>query len=279
MKLITGISEMAEAAEEIRSAGKAIGFVPTMGYLHEGHLSLVRQAKRECGTVVLSIFVNPAQFGPNEDLARYPRDLDGDIAKCRREDVSIVFAPGAEEMYPGGHATYVEVEGVSQGLCGAVRPGHFRGVATVVTKLFNIVRPHRAYFGQKDFQQTLVVRRLAKDLNTEVEVIVCPTVREPDGLSISSRNIYLSPEERMASARIYRSLASARNLRESGETRPEALVEKVREILKGEALIKVEYVEIVGADGMKKVKTVGDSAVIALAVRIGKTRLIDNILI
>jgi pantoate--beta-alanine ligase len=279
MRLITDISEMSEAAEELRASGKAIGFVPTMGYLHEGHLSLVRQARRECGTVVLSVFVNPAQFGPNEDLTRYPRDLEGDIIKCRREDVSIVFAPEADEMYLEGHATSVEVEGVSEGLCGSVRPGHFKGVATVVTKLLNIVRPHRAYFGQKDFQQTLVVRRLAKDLNTGVEVVVGPTVREPDGLAMSSRNVYLSPDERMAAAKIYRSLASARSLKEAGETRPEALVEKVRESLKREPLIKVEYVEVVSAEGARIQRSVTDPAVIALAVRIGKTRLIDNIVV
>ncbi len=279
MRVIKNVNEMSDAAHELRAAGKRIGFVPTMGYLHDGHLSLVKLARRENDVTALSIFVNPTQFGQGEDMDRYPRDLPGDIEKCRREDVDIVFAPGAEEIYRPGFSTHINVERVSERLCGAARPGHFRGVATVVAKLFNIVRPDRAYFGQKDHQQTVVVRRMAVDLNFGTEIIVGPTVREPDGLAMSSRNAYLNPDERMAAVQIYRSLASARSLRQSGETRAEALVAKVKESLDNEHRIKVEYVELVDPDELTPVSVGRDRALLALAVRIGKTRLIDNMII
>jgi pantoate--beta-alanine ligase len=279
MRVIKNVNEMSEAANELRAAGKGIGFVPTMGYLHAGHLSLVKLARRENDITALSIFVNPTQFGQGEDMDRYPRDLPGDIEKCRREDVDIVFAPGAEEIYRPGFSTHINVERVSERLCGAARPGHFRGVATVVAKLFNIVRPDRAYFGQKDHQQTVVVRRMAVDLNFGTEIIVGPTVREPDGLAMSSRNAYLNPDERMAAVQIYRSLASARSLRQSGETRPDTLVAKVKESLDNEHRIKVEYVELVDPDELTQIPAARDRALLALAVRIGKTRLIDNMII
>ncbi|MBI5189369.1 MAG: pantoate--beta-alanine ligase [Nitrospirae bacterium] len=276
MRVVKSVAEMAEVSRELRASGKTVGFVPTMGYLHAGHISLVKAARKDCGSVVLSIFVNPAQFGQGEDLGTYPRNLAGDVEKCRMADVDVVFAPEAAEMYPAGYATYVTVEGISDRLCGASRPGHFRGVATVVTRLFNIVRPHRAYFGQKDFQQTVVIKRLVRDLMLDVEVVTVPTVREPDGLAMSSRNSYLSPAERMASVQIYRSLASARSLRESGETRAGVLTQKVRENLSHEPMFKAEYVELVDADTLLPVQSADGRCVIVLAVRLGRTRLIDN---
>ena len=279
MQVITTVSDMAERARELRASGKTIGLVPTMGYLHDGHLSLVRLARKENDVVMLSIFVNPAQFGPGEDLDRYPRDFDGDVQKCRYEDVSIVFAPEPSDMYPEGFCTNVSVDKLSDLLCGASRPGHFKGVATVVAKLFGIVRPHRAYFGRKDYQQTIVIKRMASDLNMDVEVLAGQTVREPDGLAMSSRNAYLVGNERMAAAKVYRALASARGLREAGETRTDILISKVREVLKEEALIKVEYISLVDPDDLHALKDVSGKAVMAVAVRIGKTRLIDNMLI
>jgi len=279
MRVIKSVNEMAEAARELRAAGKSIGLVPTMGFLHEGHLSLVRLARKDNDLAVLSIFVNPTQFGPGEDLQRYPRDVAGDIEKCRREDVGIVFVPGADEIYPAGFGTHVEVEGISNVLCGAIRPGHFRGVATVVAKLFGIVRPHRAYFGRKDYQQTVVVRRMARDLDIGVEVVVGTTVREPDGLAMSSRNAYLAPDERMAALKIYRALASARGMHESGEKRADVLASKVKEVLSEEALIKVDYVAVVDPEDLRPLREVTGKAVLAAAVRIGKTRLIDNVVI
>ncbi|MGA2191761.1 MAG: pantoate--beta-alanine ligase [Nitrospirota bacterium] len=279
MKHIKTVGEMAKVAGELKCSGLTIGFVPTMGYLHEGHLSLIRRAKKECDYALVSIFVNPSQFGPQEDFSNYPRDMEGDLAKCRHEDVKVVFTPEAGDIYPDGFSTSIEVGKVSEGLCGALRPGHFRGVATVVTKLFNIIRPDKAYFGQKDFQQTLVVKKLAADLNLQTEIVVAPTVREPDGLAMSSRNAYLTQQERAAAAKIYRSLASARSLRESGERRPDVLEQKVRGSLTEEPLIKVEYVSVVDPEGDKILRNVRDGAVIAAAVRIGRTRLIDNIVI
>jgi len=279
MRVIKTVSEMSDEAAGLRLAGKTVGFVPTMGYLHAGHLSLVKLARRENDVVVLSIFVNPTQFGQGEDLDRYPRDLPGDVDKCRKEDVNIVFAPEADDIYPDGFSTSVNVEGVSERLCGAVRPGHFRGVATVVAKLFNIVKPHRAYFGQKDHQQTMVVRRMARDLDIGTDIIVGPTVREPDGLAMSSRNAYLSPDDRMAAVQIYRALASARSLRQSGETRADVLLSKVRESLRNEPAIKAEYIELVDPEKLTPLSSAGEKALLALAVRIGKTRLIDNMFI
>ena len=279
MRVINTVEAMVEVAEAFRARGQSLGLVPTMGYLHEGHMSLVRRSKKENAATVLSIFVNPAQFGSGEDLDRYPRDMEGDLYKCDREDVDLVLAPSAAGMYPDGFCTYVDVEGVTAGLCGTSRPGHFRGVATVVAKLFAVVRPDRAYFGQKDYQQTVVVKKLARDLNTGVSVLVCPTVREPDGLAMSSRNAYLKPNERMAATAIYRSLASARSAREAGEASAEALVKKVRDTLKGEPLIKTEYVSLVDADNLSELKNASGRALLALAVRVGGTRLIDNIIL
>ncbi|HEY3347509.1 MAG TPA: pantoate--beta-alanine ligase [Nitrospirota bacterium] len=279
MKFIDNIREMAETARKIKSAGKSIGLVPTMGYLHEGHMSLVRRSRRENEVTVLSIFVNPTQFGPNEDLDKYPRDLSGDLARCEAEGVDIVFAPTASAMYPEGYGTFVSVEGVSEGLCGTSRPGHFRGVATVVNKLFNIAMPDKAYFGAKDFQQTAVVRRMASDLNMAVEVIVCPTVREADGLAISSRNSFLSSEERKAALSISRGLKKAGEVYKSGEKDTARLKEAVLQEISGEPILRVDYIECVDPDSIKSVHIADKTVLIAVAVFAGGTRLIDNALI
>jgi pantoate--beta-alanine ligase len=279
MKFIDSVSEMAETARKINADGRSVGLVPTMGYLHEGHMSLVRRSRKENEVTVLSIFVNPTQFGPNEDLDKYPRDLSGDLARCEAEGVDIVFAPTASAMYPEGYGTFVGVEGVSEGLCGASRPGHFRGVATVVTKLFNIAAPDRAYFGAKDFQQTAVVRRMASDLNMAVEVIVCPTVREADGLAISSRNSFLSADERKAALSISRGLKRAGDVRKSGEKDTAKLKEAVIQEISGEPTLRVDYIECVDPNSIKPVNKADKAVLIAVAVFAGNTRLIDNALI
>lgn len=272
---ITAIRRFVRAA---RQEGKTVGFVPTMGYLHEGHLALVRRAKAECDAVVVSIFVNPLQFGPAEDFARYPRDPERDLRLCRETGVDAVFIPADEEMYPSGYCTYVEVSGtLTSCLCGASRPGHFKGVATVVTKLFNIVQPHRAYFGAKDYQQALVIERLVEDLNFDLEIIVVPTVRESDGLAMSSRNVYLQPEERRAATVLYRSLQAAQEMVAAGERDVATIVERVREMITAEPLATIDYVEIRRLPDLAEITTIEGRALLALAVRIGKARLIDNI--
>jgi len=256
------------------------GLVPTMGYLHEGHLSLMRKARSECGKVVVSIFVNPTQFGPSEDLNSYPRDMEGDLAKCESEGVDTVFAPEPRDMYPEGFDSCVEVGGrYASALCGRSRPGHFRGVATVVTKLFNIVRPDRAYFGMKDFQQTVVIRRFTADLNIPVEIVACPTVREPDGIAMSSRNAYLAPDERTAATALYRGLSEAREMFLSGETDPEKLEYVVEKAVSSEELVTPEYAELVEPDTLKPALTAREGMVLAVAARVGKARLIDNIVL
>ncbi|HEX6958029.1 MAG TPA: pantoate--beta-alanine ligase [Ferrovibrio sp.] len=254
-----------------------LGFVPTMGYLHDGHLSLVRQARAECGAVAASIFVNPTQFAPHEDFSRYPRDMERDLALLRDLGTDLVFTPGVAEMYPPGSVTAVEVSEVSERLEGAVRPGHFRGVATVVCKLFNIVQPTRAYFGQKDAQQTVVIRRMVRDLAMPLEVVVCPTVREPDGLAMSSRNVYLAPEERRAAAVLYRALRQAEAAYRGGERAAASLRRIMRDTLAGEPLAEIEYVSVAHPDSLAELDAVIDGALLSLAVRIGRTRLIDNI--
>jgi len=257
-----------------------IGLVPTMGALHEGHLSLVRRARADDDTVVVSIFVNPTQFGPSEDYARYPRDPDRDLALLRDVGTDLVFMPPVEEMYPEGFDTYVEVGKLAQVLEGASRPGHFRGVATVVAKLFNIVQPHRAYFGQKDAQQLAVIRRLTRDLDLPVEVVGLPTVREPDGLAMSSRNAFLSPQERKAALVLYRSLEAAQELWRSGVRDASLIRQRMGELLAAPAtggLARVEYVSVADAETLEELGAVDRPALVSLAVRIGKTRLIDNI--
>ncbi len=274
------VIETIAAFRQARARFGRLGLVPTMGYLHEGHLSLVRQAKAECGAVAVSIFVKPNQFGHAEDLARYPRDLARDLRLLTAESADLVLVPSVAEMYPEGYGTYIEVRGVTEMLEGARRPGHFTGVATVVCKLLNIVQPTRAYFGQKDAQQTVVVRAMARDLNLPAEIVVCPTVREPDGLALSSRNVYLTPEERRAAVALSRALYSAQARYAAGERRAEALRSAMREVLDAEPLAQVEYLS--AADPLtlrERDGTVEAGALLSLAVRFGKTRLIDNLLL
>jgi len=256
-----------------------VGFVPTMGFLHEGHLSLVRQARHDCGSVVVSIYVNPTQFGPNEDFTKYPRDLQRDLVLLRSEGVDLVWTPTDKIMYPTGYQTWVVVEEVSKPLEGAIRAGHFRGVATVVVKLFNAVQPHKAYFGQKDAQQVAVIRRMRRDLDFPIEIVVCPTMREPDGLALSSRNVYLNPEERAAAVVLSRGLFSAKKVFDAGEQDASHLRTLVLDTLATERLVKVQYVSCASPDTLQELDGQVDRALLSLAVTIGKTRLIDNILL
>jgi len=258
----------------------SVGLVPTMGYLHEGHVSLVRHARAESDHVVASIFVNPTQFGPQEDYQRYPRDPERDLRLLESEGTDVVFMPSAEDMYPAGFDTWVEVgPSLTDRLEGAARPGHLRGVTTVVAKLFEIVRPQRAYFGQKDAQQLAVVRRMAADLNTGVEVVGLPTMREPDGLAMSSRNAYLSPEERRSATVLWRSLCRARELFEGGERRAETIRAAMHSVLAEEPLAQVEYVSVADTETLQELERIAGAALVSLAVRMGRTRLIDNVLL
>ncbi len=266
--------------DELRSArslldGK-LGLVPTMGYLHEGHISLVRRAKAECDYVAVSIFVNPTQFGPNEDLAKYPRDLDRDLHLLEDAGVDLVWTPTPEVMYPSGFQTWVEVEEMTRPLEGAQRPGHFRGVTTVVTKLFNAVQPMKAYFGQKDAQQAAVIRRMTEDLNFPIEIVVCPIVREPDGLAMSSRNIYLDAHQRKAATVLYRSLSAAKEEYEKGERDAEKLRRKMKEVIASEPLAQMQYVSCADYDTLQELEKVTGKTLLSMAVFFGKTRLIDN---
>jgi len=279
MRIITHISEMQAAADSFKSQGKSIGFVPTMGFLHEGHLSLMRRARRSCDIVVASIFVNPTQFGPGEDLDRYPRDEEGDCRKCEAAGVDILFLPDAKEMYPEKPFVVVVVEGISDILEGTIRPNHYRGVATVVAKLFHIVKPHTAFFGQKDYQQCIVIKRMVAGLNMGVEIEVLPTVREADGLAMSSRNSYLNPEERRRAPVIHRALSTAEQLVKSGTREPNALKKKIQAVLREEGGISIDYIEIADPQTLTPLSGAEKSLVILLAVRLGHTRLIDNILI
>lgn len=259
---------------------QTVGFVPTMGYLHAGHISLVEMARLENGIVAASIFVNPTQFGPTEDFSRYPRDTDRDLAMLYEAGVDWVFMPSIMEIYPPGYSTYVDVREVTTRLEGEVRPGHFTGVATVVAKLFNIVQPHRAYFGQKDAQQVVVIRKMAQDLNFPLEIVVGPTMREPDGLAMSSRNVYLNPEERQAALALYRSLNAAKALWDSGERRGTSLREAMTQTLAAEPLARPDYVSVADPTTLQELDDSGEAheVLASLAVRIGKTRLIDNVL-
>lgn len=280
MELVRRIHLMREISRQARARGKRIAFVPTMGALHDGHLSLVRRAREMGDIVVLSVFVNPRQFGPGEDFARYPRDLARDADLCMQEGVNYLFAPETDEMYPPTFRTLVEVEGLSEVLEGASRPGHFRGVATVVLKLFNIVRPHFAFFGQKDAQQALLLRRMVRDLNLDVELVVAPTVRHDDGLAMSSRNAYLAPNEREAATVVYRSLEVARALVEDEGVRDTAEVESaLRKVLQAQPLTRVDSIAVVGAEDLQRHDTIEGETLVALAVYIGATRLIDNIIV
>lgn len=273
MKVVTTFAELRPARAALPGP---VGCVPTMGYLHEGHLSLVRRARAECASVEVSIFVNPTQFGPNEDLDRYPRDLPRDLAMLEAEGVDLVWTPTAAEMYPPGFQTWVTVEKLSQGLEGAARPGHFRGVATVVAKLFNGMLPDKAYFGQKDAQQAAVIRRMTQDLNFPVEIVVCPTVREPDGLAMSSRNVYLNAEERKAATVLFRALSAAEQAYRRGERRAEVLRRIAREVIEAEPLARLQYISCADYETLEELEKVERKALLSLAVYIGQTRLIDN---
>jgi len=275
MLTVTSVKEMRNLSQRMR-AEKRIGFVPTMGFLHEGHLSLVRMARMMSDLTVVSIFVNPIQFGPKEDYLRYPRDIERDSTLLERGGADILFLPAEREMYPEGYATYVQVRGLEDLLCGKTRKGHFLGVATVVLKLFNIVRPHIAVFGEKDYQQLKVIERMVRDLHLDVEIVPHPIVREPDGLAMSSRNTYLSEEERRRAPSIFRSLEVARALFLDGERRARAIKEKVEAFLK-DADVQVEYVSVCHPDTLQELDRIEGSAVVLVACWIGRTRLIDNI--
>ena len=276
MHVIESIADMRRWSEQQRRERQRIVLVPTMGFLHEGHLSLVRSARLRGDVVVVSIFVNPAQFGPGEDLASYPRDFERDRRMLEMENVDALFHPSTEQVYPAGAQTFVEVEKLSLPLCGAVRPGHFRGVTTIVAKLFNIVQPHAAIFGEKDYQQLQVIRRMVRDLNFNVEIVGHPIVREPDGLAMSSRNAYLNAAERQAALCLSRALCKAEGLVRRGTVSAGAIAERVLEEINHERLATVEYVKICDAESLQEIEQVGERALLALAVRIGKARLIDN---
>jgi pantoate--beta-alanine ligase len=276
MRLVYTVSEMASAQKGVK---RPLGLVPTMGALHEGHLSLVRRARGDNATLAVSIFVNPAQFGPQEDLQAYPRDLERDLALLEEERADLVFIPQPDDIYPAGFDTWVEVERVASRLEGEARPGHFRGVATVVAKLFNIVRPDRAYFGQKDAQQVQVIRRMNTDLNLGVELVVLPTVREPDGLAMSSRNVYLNPQERQAALVLYRSLCRAQRMYSQEEREAPVIKEAMRDLIQAEPMAHLDYVSIASPETLDELELIQGPALVSLAVRIGKTRLIDNVVL
>jgi len=279
MEVIRKVNKMQEISDRLRREGKRIGVVPTMGYLHEGHLSLVRKAKESCNSIIVTIFVNPIQFGPGEDFERYPRDEEGDRKKLEGEDVDFLFIPEREEMYPLGYQTHVEVTEVSRGLCGDFRPVHFKGVTTVVAKLFNIVKPHVAVFGEKDYQQLLVIRRMVQDLNFDIEIMPGVLIREEDGIAMSSRNAYLSPENRKRAAVLYRSLMKGKESFESGEKRASALCKIVEENIKSVSEVTIQYVEVRDAQTLKSIERVDRPAVVAVAAIIGSIRLIDNMIL
>jgi pantoate--beta-alanine ligase len=279
MNILTGAAAVQSAALQARAAGRSVGLVPTMGALHEGHLSLVRAARRANDVVVVSLFVNPTQFGPREDLARYPRDLEGDRRKLQAQGVDVLWAPPVEEVYPAGYQTYIRVEELENRLDGASRPGHFRGVATVVAKLFHVALPHRAYFGQKDAAQVAVIRRMARDLNLPVELVVCPIVREPDGLAMSSRNAYLGPEDRRAATVLYRGLQAAQARFEQGERSGAVLRRTLLDTIASEPRARLDYAEVVDPDSLLPVDQVSGPTLVAVAAWLGATRLIDNVVV
>ena len=267
---------MQDHSNRLRDQGDRIGFVPTMGFLHEGHLSLMRKAREDNHALVVSIFVNPTQFGPGEDYSSYPRDLEKDASLCREVGCDVLFTPGADEMYPQGNVTTVSVAGLTKTLCGASRPGHFDGVTTVVSKLFNVVRPHRAYLGLKDYQQYRVILRMVQDLNMNINIIGLPTIREEDGLAMSSRNAYLYDDERSGALSLSRSLEAAREMVREGIRDPRAIEEKVTGIIESEPTNRIDYVSVVNADDLAPLSTIEDRTLLALAVFVGDARLIDN---
>ncbi|RJP26061.1 MAG: pantoate--beta-alanine ligase [Candidatus Abyssobacteria bacterium SURF_5] len=275
--IIRDPAEMQALANQLRRAGKTIGFVPTMGYLHEGHASLLRGARRDNDAVVLSIFVNPTQFGPNEDLDKYPRDMIRDENIARQEGTDYIFYPEPRDVYPSGYQTHVSVEKLTKSHCGISRPTHFGGVATVCTKLFNLVLPHRAYFGQKDYQQCAVIKRMVKDLNMNLEIVVLPTAREADGLAMSSRNAYLKPDERVQAVCLYEALQLAKSMATDGERKAANLISAMREHIQERPSARIDYLSVADVDTLEELETLQEKAVVLLAVFMGKkTRLIDN---
>jgi pantoate--beta-alanine ligase len=273
MKLITSLSDLRTARSLLPGP---VGLVPTMGYLHAGHISLAERAKKECASVIVSIFVNPAQFGPAEDLDKYPRDLPHDLTLLEAAGVDLVWTPTPDVMYPPGYQTWITVDGLTAPLEGAQRPGHFRGVTTVVAKLFNAVQPQRAYFGQKDAQQAAVICRISKDLDFPIEIVICPIVREPDGLAMSSRNVYLNREERKAATVLFRALSAAKSVYESGERSGDALRKIMTDIINAEPLARLQYVSCADYDTLEELEKVTGKTLLSMAVFMGKTRLIDN---
>lgn len=276
MKIITSISDMHKVSLALKGEGRTIGFVPTMGALHKGHVTLIDKAKRESNKVVLSIFVNPIQFAPGEDYHSYPRDKERDEIMASQSGVDVLFLPLADEMYPDGYETFVNVEGITELLCGKFRHGHFKGVATVVLKLFNIVMPDRAYFGEKDYQQMLVIKRMVNDLNLNIDIINMPTVREEDGLAMSSRNTYLDSRERTSAVSLYKALKISEDMVKNGERDTMKIINEMERIIRSETAAKIDYISICDPDTLKDIKTINGRALAALSVRIGNTRLIDN---
>jgi len=276
MKIAHSIQETRGQIKQWKKYGYSVGFVPTMGYLHEGHLSLVKKSTDENDKTVVSIFVNPAQFAPSEDFSSYPRNFDADADMCGKTGADLIFNPSAEEMYPDNSCTFVDMDKVKKELCGKSRPAHFRGVCTVVNKLFNIVTPDRAYFGQKDAQQLAVIKRMVRDLDIDVEIIGCPIIREPDGLAKSSRNAYLSPAERKAARIVSKAVFEGELLVKSGERRAEKIIAAMRDIIASEPMVEIDYVEITDSESIEKITVLQGGILAAAAVFIGKTRLIDN---
>ncbi|MBI5416401.1 pantoate--beta-alanine ligase [Candidatus Poribacteria bacterium] len=277
MRSMKTIAEMQFYSKKMREDKKSIGFIPTMGYFHEGHVSLMKESRLKNDITVVSVFVNPIQFGKNEDFSSYPRDPDRDSQITMEAGVDILFTPSQEEMYSSDFSTYVDPGTIGDLLCGAYRPGHFKGVATVVTKLFNIVKPHRAYFGQKDFQQSMVIKKIARDLNLDLEIIVLPIIREKDGLAMSSRNVYLSPEERKSAAILNKSLKEAEHLIKSGEKKSDIIISHIEKMIKKIKAARIEYISIIDKNTLQNKNILDSDMVIALAIYIGNTRLIDNI--
>lgn len=279
IKIIEKVNLMQEKAEEIRLSGKKIGLFPTLGFLHEGHLELIRQGRKRADVLVMSLFVNPTQFGPSEDFDKYPRDIEGDIKKAQSEGVDIVFLPSPEEIYPHGFQSSVKVETITGFLCGQSRPGHFEGVTTVVTKLFNIVKPHFALFGQKDFQQLAVIKRMVKDLNMDIEIVEVPTVREADGLAMSSRNKYLNPEERKSALCIKQSIDTAIKMAGEGELNSGKIITLIKDLILSFPYTSIEYINICDPETLEDIDKLKEKSLLALAVKVGNTRLIDNCVI
>ena len=276
MRLVATVADIRSTLREMRKGEGVVGFVPTMGALHEGHLSLIRRARRETDVAVVSVFVNPTQFDPGEDLDRYPRQIERDTNLCEAEKVDLLFAPGPSEIYPAGYATYVLQERYTEPFEGEIRTGHFHGVCTVCAKLFNIVRPDIAYFGQKDYQQIVVMQRMVRDLNFDIEIRVCPIIREPDGLAVSSRNAYLSPEERKQATILRRALCKAEEMFAAGERLAAHLVMAMEDVLKEAPLARVDYVAVVNPESLREIRRIESEAVVLVAARLGPTRLIDN---